>query len=153
MDRIASELFLKLLKESGKTQVQLAEEAGIGQGTISKLTKPSGYSPTIATLQSALRALGVRASDFFLQIEGRLVMSPLTELARMRESAGSTRRTPGTRPEFHARITAAADALIKTIAESIGDPLSGMPREPGRADLGPQEKERPPRPRRPRGKR
>jgi transcriptional regulator with XRE-family HTH domain len=152
MDRVAAELFAKLLKESGKNQTQLAEEAGIRQGTVSKLRKPSAYSPEVATLQAALRALGVRMSDFFLQIEGRQNMSPLTELARLRQSGG-TRRTQGTRPEHNARITAAADALIKTIADSLRDPLSGLPGEPGGSDPGPQKKEPPPRPRRPRRKR
>jgi transcriptional regulator with XRE-family HTH domain len=46
-------------QEAGLSQTQLAARLGVSQAAVSKLERPTA-NPTVATLQTALRALGKR---------------------------------------------------------------------------------------------
>lgn len=56
----------QVVKMSGKSQNAIAEEAGLGQGTLSNIAK--GHEPTAHTLRKLCRVLGVSA-DWLLNLK------------------------------------------------------------------------------------
>jgi transcriptional regulator with XRE-family HTH domain len=70
--------------EAGLSQSQLARESGVDRATINKIEQGK-RSPSIATLESLARALGVEIADFFpkvqspLPLEATAVWAPLFE--------------------------------------------------------------------------
>lgn len=54
----------RIREEAGLSQAQLARESGVDRATINKIEQGK-RSPSIATLESLSRALGVEVADFF----------------------------------------------------------------------------------------
>jgi len=67
----------RIREEAGLSQSQLARESGVDRATINKIEQGK-RSPSIATLESLARTLGVEVADFFPKAQATL---PLEESA------------------------------------------------------------------------
>jgi transcriptional regulator with XRE-family HTH domain len=74
----------RIREEAGLSQAQLARESGVDRATINKIEQGK-RSPSIATLESLARTLGVDLADFFpkvqapLPLEAEAAGAPLAE--------------------------------------------------------------------------
>jgi transcriptional regulator with XRE-family HTH domain len=65
----------RIREEAGLSQSQLARDSGVDRATINKIEQGK-RSPSIATLESLSRALGVEMADFFPKAQAPLPLEP-----------------------------------------------------------------------------
>lgn len=69
MDAAARAAFKRRRKALKLNQTQVAQKAGVEQGTISKIEADPAYEPSVTVFQQALHGLDLTMSAFFRQLE------------------------------------------------------------------------------------
>jgi len=122
----------RIREEAGLSQSQLARESGVDRATINKIEQGK-RSPSIATLESLARTLGVEVADFFPKAQATLpleesaawasVLGKVLDAARQDAKKGSQaiNRAVASEGQMQAMVTFAEDE-VRTELRNRGFP-------------------------------
>ena len=110
----------RIREEAGLSQSQLARESGVDRATINKIEQGK-RSPSIATLESLSRTLGVEIADFFPKVQATLPLEVSAAWAPLLEKALDAARQDANKSELAANRLFASEGRPQGIPEFAED--------------------------------
>ena len=109
-----AECYSRIRRDTGATQVSVAEAGGLAQNTISKLLNNDRRGPSVETFVAAVAGLGMSVSEFFQGIEGHAPPAPV----HTAEYEQVVARLVGLESIVHALLSSFAPSLSSSLSSS-----------------------------------